>query len=94
MSRRDMYDRCDNLVAGLAAKAQRFRLHVLEMIYNAQTGHLGGAFSVAEILTCLFFHHLNIDPTRPDMANRDRLLFSKGHACAMLYVVMAEPSSS
>ena len=60
------------------------------MVYAAQTGHIGGAFSAAEILTALYFHHLRLDPEHPDWADRDRLLFSKGHACAMLYTCLAQ----
>jgi transketolase len=59
------------------------------MVYHAQSGHIGGAFSAAEILASLYFHHLRVDPARPDWPERDRLLFSKGHACAMLYVALA-----
>jgi len=84
-----MHYHTEELVRDLSAKAQAFRIQVLEMVYNAQTGHLGGALSVAEILTSLYFHHLRIDPARPDWSERDRLLFSKGHACAMLYTAMA-----
>jgi transketolase len=79
----------DPLIRDLSARAQQFRIQVLKMVYNVQTGHLGGAFSVAEILTALYFHHLRIDPARPDWPERDRLLFSKGHACAMLYTALA-----
>ena len=79
----------EELVRDLSARAQGFRIQVLDMVYNAQTGHLGGAFSIAEVMTCLYFHHLRIDPARPDWPERDRLLFSKGHACAMLYTAMA-----
>jgi transketolase len=84
-----MHYHSEELIRDISARAQAFRLQVLEMIYQAQTGHLGGAFSVAEILAALYFHHLRIDPARPDWPERDRLLFSKGHACAMLYAVMA-----
>jgi transketolase len=79
----------EDLIREISAKAQAFRIQVLNMVYNAQTGHLGGALSVAEILASLYFHHLNLDPARPDWPERDRLLFSKGHACAMLYTTMA-----
>jgi transketolase len=41
------------------------------------------------LLTALYFHHLRIDPENPEWPDRDRLLFSKGHACAMLYSVLA-----
>ncbi|NLD73091.1 MAG: transketolase [Chloroflexi bacterium] len=77
------------MVADLARRAYEFRMQVLRMVYNHQTGHIGGAFSSAEILTALYFHHLRVDPERPDWPDRDRLLFSKGHACAMLYTCLA-----
>jgi len=84
-----MHYHSEELVRELSAKAQAFRIQVLEMVYTAQTGHLGGALSIAEVLASLFFHHLRLDPARPDWPGRDRLLFSKGHACAMLYTAMA-----
>ena len=59
------------------------------MVYERKSGHLGGAFSIAEVLTALYFHHLRIDPDDPHWPDRDRLVFSKGHACAMLYTVLA-----
>ncbi len=79
----------EKLIRDLSLKALQFRIDVLQMVYGNQTGHIGGAFSSAEILTCLYFHHMNIDPARPKWEERDRLLFSKGHACAMLYAVLA-----
>lgn len=81
------YPEC--LTRELSAKAQQFRSQVLKMIYDSQSGHLGGAFSCAEIIACLYFQHLRVDPSRPDWPQRDRLLFSKGHACAMLYTALA-----
>jgi transketolase len=84
-----MHYHSEELIRDISAKAQAFRIQVLEMVYNAQTGHLGGALSAAEILASLYFHHLCLDPARPDWPERDRLLFSKGHACAMLYTVLA-----
>jgi transketolase len=84
-----MHYHSEELIRDLSAKAQAFRIQVLKMVYHAQSGHLGGAFSAAEILTALYFHHMRLDPSRPDWSERDRLLFSKGHACAMLYTAMA-----
>jgi transketolase len=78
------------MVADLARGAVAFRLTVLEMVYSRQTGHIGGAFSIAEILTALYFHQLRIDPANPLWEERDLLLLSKGHACAMLYAVLAQ----
>jgi len=77
------------MVADLSRRAAEFRIQVLRMVYDHQTGHIGGAFSIAEILTALYFHHLRLDPAHPDWPDRDRLVFSKGHACAMLYTCLA-----
>ena len=77
------------MIADLSRRAWEYRAQVLRMVYDRKTGHIGGAFSAAEILTALYFHHLRIDPANPAWEDRDRLVFSKGHACAMLYTVLA-----
>ena len=79
----------EKLIREISAFAQQFRIEVLKMVYSGQTGHIGGAFSAAEIVASLYFHHLRVDPTQPDWPERDRFLFSKGHACAMLYSALA-----
>lgn len=79
----------EKLVKTLSQNAYEFRKQVLTMVHQHQTGHIGGAFSIAEVLVALYFHHLRIDPNNPLWAERDRLIFSKGHACAMLYTCMA-----
>jgi len=84
-----MHYHSETLVRELSLRAQAIRISVLKMVYGAQSGHIGGAFSVAEILSALYFHHLRVDPVRPDWPARDRLLFSKGHACAALYSALA-----
>ncbi len=77
------------MIADLSRRAQEYRAVVLRMVYERKSGHIGGAFSIAEVLTALYFHHLRIDPENPQWPDRDRLVFSKGHACAMLYTVLA-----
>lgn len=77
------------MVQDLSRRANQFRIQVLRMVHEQHTGHIGGAFSIAEILTALYFHHLRIDPDKPDWPDRDRLVLSKGHACAMLYTCLA-----
>lgn len=84
-----MHNHSPQLISDISRKAQTFRIQVLKMVFNAQSGHIGGAFSAAEIIAALFFHHLRIDPNHPAWPERDRLLFSKGHACALLYSAMA-----
>lgn len=77
------------MIRDLSLRAWDYRTHVLRMVYERKSGHLGGAFSIAEILTTLYFHHLRVNPEEPQWTDRDRLVFSKGHACAMLYTVLA-----
>lgn len=77
------------MVADLSRRAYEYRAQVLRMVYQAKSGHIGGAFSIAEILTALYFHQLRLDPGDPAWEDRDRIVFSKGHACAMLYTVLA-----
>lgn len=70
--------------------ANNVRMDILEEVYNAKSGHIGGAFSIADILTVLYFNEMNIDAKSPDSPDRDRLVLSKGHASAALYAVLAE----
>lgn len=70
--------------------ANNVRMDILEEVYNAKSGHIGGAFSIADILTVLYFNEMNIDAKIPDSPDRDRLVLSKGHASAALYSVLAE----
>ena len=78
-----------NNVSELKKIANDVRIGIIEEVYNAQSGHPGGALSVADILTVLYFNEMNIDEKNPDMQNRDRLVLSKGHASPALYSVLA-----
>lgn len=73
----------------ISDEAQRLRIEALRMVTGARSGHLGGAFSAAELVASLYWHHLRIDPDRPDWPDRDRFLMSKGHASAILYAALA-----
>lgn len=44
---------------------------------------------MADLLAALYLRVLRVDPTRPDWAERDRFILSKGHACAALYAALA-----
>ena len=77
------------LLTEIGRTAQTLRIEVLKMVYHAQSGHIGGAFSAAEIIAALYFHHLRLDPARPDWPERDRMLVSKGHCSALLYAALA-----
>ena len=73
----------------LAAQALWTRRSIVTMISKAKQGHIGGDFSVTDVLTTLFFAVLRIDPARPDWAERDRFILSKGHCAAALYSTLA-----
>lgn len=77
-------------VEALKVIATNVRKGIIEEVYSAKSGHPGGALSIADILTVLYFNQMNIDEKKPNDPNRDRLVLSKGHASAALYSVLAE----
>lgn len=74
----------------LRKHAKNIRKNIVDMVYKASSGHPGGALSIADILTVLYFKEMNIDIKNPKLDNRDRLVLSKGHASAGLYAALAE----
>ena len=77
-------------VTELSIIANKVRKNALCGVYNAGAGHPGGSLSIADVLTYLYFEEMNIDPKDPKMADRDRLVLSKGHTAPALYGVLAE----
>ena len=77
-------------IAELNAIAKQVRRDVIEMITAAKSGHPGGSLSAVEILVTLYHSVMRHDPTDPKWPERDRFLLSKGHACPVLYAVMAD----
>lgn len=69
----------------LADAARRVRLRDLQMVSAAGMGHIGGEFSVTDILVTAYLGVMRLDGPEPD-----RLVLSKGHAAAALYAVLAE----
>ena len=70
---------------------KRIRRHIVEMTGAAGSGHPGGSLSAVEILVALYFGgQLRHDPANPSWPGRDRFILSKGHACPVLYAVLAE----
>lgn len=70
--------------------AREVRFKLVEMSNQAQTGHLGGALSCVDILVAAYWGGLRVDPENPNDPDRDRLIFSKGHAISALYAVLAK----
>ncbi|MGC8981690.1 MAG: transketolase, partial [Minisyncoccia bacterium] len=60
----------------LEDKALEIRRLIVEMIYNAGSGHPAGALGMADIFSALYFHILNHNPKNPNWQDRDRLILS------------------
>jgi transketolase len=75
----------------LVEKANEIRKLTIDEVGYLGVGHIGGAMSVVEILTALYYHFMeNIDPKDPRKEGRDKLILSKGHAGPTLYAVLAD----
>ncbi|MCG8481071.1 MAG: transketolase [Spirochaetales bacterium] len=74
----------------LQRKAIEIRRLTVDEIAYLGVGHLGGSMSVVEILTLLYYRHMNVDPSRPADPNRDKFVMSKGHAGPALYSILAD----
>ncbi len=73
----------------LEDKAYQIRRLSLEMMACSGWGHLGGSFSMAELLAVLYFHEMKLDPQNPELELRDRLILSKAHGSPGLYAALA-----
>lgn len=69
--------------------AEEIRLLSLELCYKKRTSHIGGAFSVADIIAVLYKDIMINYPLEPKAKQRDRLFYSKGHACVAMYSALA-----
>jgi len=79
-----------DIIRDLNLSANLIRNDVLDMLKFAGSGHLGGSFSAAEILSVLFNHELKIDASNPNWSERDRFILSKGHSNPGLYAILCQ----
>ncbi len=79
----------DKKVKELEVKANEIRQSIIEMLFEAGSGHTAGSLDMADIFTAFYFHILNHDPKNPDMEDRDRLILSNGHIVPVRYASMA-----
>lgn len=75
---------------GLKNICREVRRDVVNMVYTAGSGHLGGSLSAVELLVVLYFLYMKVDPKNPKWTYRDKFILSKGHAAPLLYAVLAE----
>lgn len=74
----------------LKQKATEIRISTINEIAHLGKGHIGGAMSIVEILTYLYYYEMNVNPANPKMEGRDRLVCSKGHAGPAVYATLAD----
>ena len=69
--------------------AEKNRKRLVEVVYKAKAGHIGGDLSCLNVMTALYFHVMKgLNPTDPKTPNRDRFVLSKGHCVESLYVTL------
>lgn len=75
----------------LRQQALELRKLTIRQIGHLGVGHIGGAMSIIELLTYLYYGEagMNIDPAQPKKDDRDRLVVSKGHAGPAVYATLA-----
>jgi len=69
--------------------AREIRLDIVEMLYRAGSGHVGGSLSATDALVALFFGHMHLEPGNACYPDRDFFVLSKGHAAPALYAILA-----
>lgn len=77
----------------LKDKARQIRLEIVRLatlMGEERRAHPGPALSITDIIVALYYQVLRIDPKRPKWVDRDRLILSKGHACLVLYAILAD----
>ena len=79
-----------NRIEFLKNKAIQIRKELLQMIYDAKTGHTGGSLSSVDILVALYYEIMKIDPKNPKWESRDRFVLSKGHSVEGYYTILAD----
>ncbi|MDD2619417.1 MAG: transketolase [Syntrophomonadaceae bacterium] len=80
----------EQVIAECRERARLMRRDIISMLSEAGSGHSGGSLSAADIVACLYYGEMNIDPGRPAWEERDRFVLSKGHAAPVLYAALAQ----
>ena len=73
----------------LTLLAEQNRKRLVEVVYRAKAGHIGGDLSCLNVMTALYFDIMkNLNPQEPKAKDRDRFVLSKGHCVEALYVTL------
>lgn len=74
----------------LRQKAAEIRRMIVEMVYRANSGHVGGSLGAADLVVALYYHVMRHDPRNPRWPGRDRFILSKGHCTPVIYAALAD----
>lgn len=70
--------------------SEMIRKEIYKIAHHSGGGHMGAAFSVADIIAVLYFGDvLRYDAKDPLLEDRDKFILSKGHASYALYAALA-----
>ncbi len=69
--------------------AKEIRRNTLRCLHSQGSGHVGGSLSIVDALAVLYSRYMHVDPHDPRMADRDKLVLSKGHSGPALYATLA-----
>ncbi len=83
-------DRPKLSIEELQEKARKARVAVLNMTYDAGSGHPGGSFSMVDFLAPLYYNRMNIHPGNEEDPDRDVFVLSKGHCAPGLYAILGD----
>lgn len=75
-------------VYDLKMQSEKNRKRLVEIVYKAKAGHIGGDLSALNVLTALYFDIMRVCPEKPKESKRDRFVMSKGHCAEALYVTL------
>jgi transketolase len=67
--------------------AAQLRVDSIRCTTAAGSGHPTSGMSAADLMAVLLAKYLRFDWSEPRAGNNDRLVFSKGHACPLLYAM-------
>ena len=80
----------ESIIKEMKSIALKMRYDVLEMIGINTAGHLGGSYSLAEVIAVLYFYRMKFSKDKLNDPDRDRLLLSKGHGALIQYAALYE----
>ena len=69
--------------------AFEIRCGIVREIAANHGGHIGGSLDLSEMMAVVYSDFMRIDTKDPDKADRDFMIFSKGHAGPALYSTLA-----